>query len=29
VYVRMAPVHPLTTQPDFKARVLLQVLLAE
>ena len=29
VYVRMAPVHPLTTQPDFRARVLLQVELVE
>jgi hypothetical protein len=29
VYVRMAPVHPLTTQPDFKARVLLQVEIVD
>ncbi len=29
VYVRMSPVHPLATQPDFRARVLLQVELVE
>ncbi|MGA2605316.1 MAG: hypothetical protein ABSG14_13915 [Verrucomicrobiia bacterium] len=29
VYVRMAPRHPLTTQPDFRARVLLQVEMVE